>query len=75
MFSPKELILLFGTCTSAFLIGFGACQHSPRPVDTPILCTAMKPVEYVDSDSDKTKNQIIVNNAVWDYYCGGGEDE
>jgi len=38
-------------------------------VDTPIVCQVFEPIEVVESDSEKTKEQVDVYNKVWDYYC------
>lgn len=46
-------------------------------IDTPILCQVFEPINWVKSDTLKTREQINVYNSTWDYYCKtiGSEDE
>ena len=64
-------VALLGT-----LVGLASCQSKLKKstpiVDTRITCTTIQPIEYVKSDSRKTKEAIVAHNAVWDYYCNQG---
>ena len=40
-------------------------------VDTPVTCQVFEPIEVVESDSERTKEQVDVYNATWDFYCRG----
>lgn len=46
-------------------------------IDTPILCQVFEPINWVKSDTLKTREQINAYNSTWDYYCKtiGSEDE
>ena len=59
--------------------GLLSCRHRLKEtvaiVDTKITCTNIKPIRYVHSDSPKTKEAIIIHNAVWDKFCLTNKEE
>ena len=69
----KQIAALCAVTLSGSLIALASCQSRLKKsipiVDTRITCTTIQPIEYVKSDSEKTKKAIIAHNAVWDYYC------
>lgn len=62
--------------TAAALLSCQAKKKKMIPViDTRITCNHIKPITYVDSDSTKTKEQIVIHNEVWDKLCLGEEKQ
>lgn len=43
--------------------------NSVNGVGLPVVCRGYKPITWVDSDSQKTKEQIIVHNKTWEKHC------
>ena len=74
----KQIAFVCVAALAATSIGLASCQHKLKNsvpiIDTRITCVNIKPIQYVKSDSPKTKEAIIAHNAVWDYYCLGDED-
>lgn len=71
----RESSILLTVCATAFTGLAVGCALKHSIVDTPIVCRNFQPIEYVDSDSYKTKFQIVTHNAVWDKYCDKKEKE
>ena len=80
--APNSRLAMTGTIVGALgvtaLVVYG-CVSARSKVDTPIVCNNFRPITWVDSDSELTKEQVIEHNGVWDRYCnkdkrGGGDD-
>ena len=61
--------ILLIAATAALVSCRSKLQHPPPVIDTPIVCQVFEPIEAIESDSKRTKEQIDVYNATWDYYC------
>ena len=56
----------------AVTAGLISCQTKlsrSTVIDTPIVCQVFEPIEVIESDSKRTKEQVDVYNATWDHYC------
>lgn len=69
---PKSKLAMVGTVAGAVAVAavvtYG-CVTSRSKIDTPIVCKNFQPIEWVDSDTELTKEQILEHNGVWDKYC------
>ena len=62
-----------GACAGILLIAgasFVGCQTGKtNQPDTEIICSVFEPISWEDGDTVKTKEQIVVFNRMWDFYC------
>ena len=72
VFNTMELhkhLITASACVATFGLGILSCVTANSMIDTHVLCRTIKPIEWVDSDTMKTKEQILQHNAVWDCFC------
>ncbi len=51
------------------LTALGSCANTKGPIDT--SCAVFQPITFSISDTDETREQIIVHDVKFDRLCGG----
>lgn len=73
----RRLAMVLAGSTMVLAVALGSCRaklnDKYHTLDTSIICSVLNPIEWIDSDSVKTKEQIITHNQVWDHYCKRSE--